>query len=550
MLARGWIEKGGLVADPFGGIGTGGIVCAANGLRWLGCELEVRFVDLANRNFQLNPWTRNGEARIIQGDSRAFASLIGQCQACVTSPPFVNDGIDHACTNVGNKVNRNQQCVSRGRPKHIGGDQQAKQISYGKTAGQLSSLPVGDVGAILTSPPYAGSTTVDGRGITDHQTHTRDIGDIDELNHGYGVTEGQLGAMKDSVDSFRKALTIRAWPTTPNISSVVAGGSNIEPQAGVNSATIGSSPETKSGQTSDGETTVRPTPDRITGIGKAELEAGEEQARLGLCEKSERDAETSANDAGHRKGKSSYTTSKTGMQPAELGTTRMPTSSFFVEHATISGTMTNDSEGTISRNPPQLTISDSSDSKENIPSLESASLNVGEISSVITSPPWEKSDQRGSQESKVDLLQACKRDGKGHGDDNPRRYVGNDYGEANGQLGNTSGDTYWSAVAEIYRQCFLALKPGGHIACVVKSYVKAGKIVPLPDQTWELLQHVGFEPVERVRAMLVKEDSHPGLFEGPVVKKTERKSFFRRLAERKGSPAIDFEEVLFCRKPV
>jgi hypothetical protein len=127
--------------------------------------------------------------------------------------------------------------------------------------------------------------------------------------------------------------------------------------------------------------------------------------------------------------------------------------------------------------------------------------------------------------------------------------IDSEYGQSSGQLGNTSGCTYWGAVKIIYEQCFLALKPGGYIAVVVKSYVKAGKIVPLPEQTWELLQHVGFEPVERVRAMLVKEDSHPGLFDGPVVKVTARKSFFRRLAERKGSPAIDFEEVLFCRKP-
>jgi hypothetical protein len=154
------------------------------------------------------------------------------------------------------------------------------------------------------------------------------------------------------------------------------------------------------------------------------------------------------------------------------------------------------------------------------------------VSSIVTSPPFE-----GIVNTKDPKYVAEKR-------------LFGDYGSSNGQLGNTSGDTYWSAVAEIYRQCFLALKPGGHIAVVVKSYVKAGKIVPLPEQTWKLLQHVGFEPVERVRAMLVKEDSHPGLFDGPVVKKTERKSFFRRLAERKGSPPIDFEEVLFLRKPL
>jgi hypothetical protein len=101
-------------------------------------------------------------------------------------------------------------------------------------------------------------------------------------------------------------------------------------------------------------------------------------------------------------------------------------------------------------------------------------------------------------------------------------------------------------MAQVYAQCLQALRPGGVLACVIKSYVKQGKIVPLPDQTWQLLLHLGFLPLERVRAMLVKEHETPGLF-GQVKTKTERKSFFRRLAEKKGSPAIDYEEVLFVQ---
>jgi len=56
--------------------------------------------------------------------------------------------------------------------------------------------------------------------------------------------------------------------------------------------------------------------------------------------------------------------------------------------------------------------------------------------------------------------------------------------------------------------------------------------------------------VEWIKASLVKQDSHPSLFgDDPVVKTTIRKSFFRRLAEAKGSPAIDHEDVIIVRKP-
>ncbi len=49
--------------------------------------------------------------------------------------------------------------------------------------------------------------------------------------------------------------------------------------------------------------------------------------------------------------------------------------------------------------------------------------------------------------------------------------------------------------------------------------------------------------------MLTSEVEVPDLFGGTVKTGTSRKSFFRRLAERKGSPAIDHETVLFARKP-
>ena len=170
-------------------------------------------------------------------------------------------------------------------------------------------------------------------------------------------------------------------------------------------------------------------------------------------------------------------------------------------------------------------------------------LREGTVDSVVTSPPWEgfiASQQGPDTPANRRLVESGTCGGTG--------FLAAKYGQSDGQLGNTAGDTYWQAVAEIYCQCRLAMKPGGYIAVVVKDYVKNKARVPLCDNTWTLLQHVGFEPVERVRAMLVKEATHDGLFE-PVTTRKERKSFFRRLAERKGSPRIDWEEVLFLRKP-
>ena len=42
-LDRGWFAPGDLIADPFGGVGLGGLIAAYRGLRWVGVELEQRF---------------------------------------------------------------------------------------------------------------------------------------------------------------------------------------------------------------------------------------------------------------------------------------------------------------------------------------------------------------------------------------------------------------------------------------------------------------------------------------------------------------------------
>jgi hypothetical protein len=64
-----------------------------------------------------------------------------------------------------------------------------------------------------------------------------------------------------------------------------------------------------------------------------------------------------------------------------------------------------------------------------------------------------------------------------------------------------------------------------------------------------LCEACGFVEVEWIKASLVKRSEQPGLFGEAVVKTKSRKSFFRRLAEAKGSPAIDHEDVIIVRKP-
>jgi DNA modification methylase len=190
-------------------------------------------------------------------------------------------------------------------------------------------------------------------------------------------------------------------------------------------------------------------------------------------------------------------------------------------------------------------------------------LAAGDIDAVVTSPPYEETNlaqkDRRTWASRMDQIQRAVDRGDDVGEEfrrilakgvNPNSNLRIDgYGTCPEQIGNEKGQTYWQAMRQVYGQCFLALRPGGVMCVVVKDYVKDKKRVPLCDDTLRLLTHLGFEPVVRIHAMLTREHRHAGLFGGTIVTRKERKSFFRRLAEKKGSPRIDHEEVLVVRKP-
>ena len=172
------------------------------------------------------------------------------------------------------------------------------------------------------------------------------------------------------------------------------------------------------------------------------------------------------------------------------------------------------------------------------------------MTGAVTSPPYANSlEQAGG----IDPTKSRHRRG---GPNSQINRSDTRYGATPGQIGAmaegsaTSPETYWTAMRQVYTSMHQALRPGSVMAVVVKDYVKHGRRVPLCDRMAHLLEACGYEVLVRVRAMLVKEH-HVGvdLFSGAEVrKKTERKSFFRRLAEKKGSPGIDWEEIIFARR--
>jgi hypothetical protein len=185
------------------------------------------------------------------------------------------------------------------------------------------------------------------------------------------------------------------------------------------------------------------------------------------------------------------------------------------------------------------------------------SLREGDVNAIVSSSPYEATNV-------VDLPRRAK-DGAAGGigknfreGNRPRGAArkeggkhGESYGETAGQMGQTEGETFWTAAAVIVSQCYRILRPGGVAIWVAKDYVKRGAIVPFCENWRRLCEHAGFVTLCQHRAMLVKDLGDELNLFGPKTRKIkERKSFFRRLAEKRGSPPIDWEMVVCMQKPI
>ena len=160
-----------------------------------------------------------------------------------------------------------------------------------------------------------------------------------------------------------------------------------------------------------------------------------------------------------------------------------------------------------------------------------ANMGDGDFDAAVSSPPY---DELGSGKGRhVDANYS------GYGE----RTSGHGHETNPAQIGGS--EDFWPAARTIVEQVYLALRPGAHACWVVKGFVKNKQLVDFPGQWRQLCEAVGFESVHEHHAMLMHHRGTSNTLEGGTVEHiTESKSFFRRLAEKKGSPRIDYETVL------
>lgn len=486
---------------------------------------------------------REQQARHSHGysasDGQIAALKSGTVDCVVTSPPF-------------------SQPETRDRsPVQSGIMASAITLAYtvdrqGKTEGNIAALPVTGLDGVVTSPPFADSDTKPtklGKG-----KGTRKDGDGAGRNKGdyhYGESEGQIGTLKaDGLESCFVGYT--GLQSVPCSDAKIAAGVSDSGADGASVATgVTSDVRVCPNQSSTKpelrqDTSAYLTPcssGRITSSGEAAAGAGGDSRGEYSDERRLIATATGASDA-EPKNNSSYTTGGNRRKRKGSGTTGSRISKRSAEAATGSSTASDDHgcalsasvdtaighSGQSPHQPSSAIISDAERGK--LPrNINGGSIGLWENSFAenATHPSHVERDALATVAMSAPLPRANENSANTPSDSTPQ--------------------TYWSEMKKVYEQCRLAIKPGGILVVVVKDYVKAKKIVPLCDQTLELLTRLGFTPVARIHAMLVRRTSEPALHGGEIVTTKERKSFFRRLAEKKGSPRIDWEEVIVVRNP-
>lgn len=156
---------------------------------------------------------------------------------------------------------------------------------------------------------------------------------------------------------------------------------------------------------------------------------------------------------------------------------------------------------------------------------------------VVSSPPFEESIGNDKRVGKAATY-------TGHRTD--------EYAPTDGNIGNNTGDTFWSAAALIVQQCYAILRPGGYAAWITGDFVRNKRRVPFGQQWLDLCVACGFEPVLWAVAWKTEHNgTQHGMFGEAREMRKEKVSFFRRLANAKRpETAIANEDVLFVRKPL
>jgi len=153
---------------------------------------------------------------------------------------------------------------------------------------------------------------------------------------------------------------------------------------------------------------------------------------------------------------------------------------------------------------------------------------------IVTSPPYEAA-------TAADYTLAP----KGSFSDIKLPALNSNYGQSEGQIGQERNESYLDAMKICYSE---AARVADVLVCVLKDPTRNGKIRLLGNDTWDLLESVGWKIIDYHYAILFQETQQVDLLGAIHRKPKGRLSFFKRLAYQKGSLISQGEHILIALK--
>ena len=158
FLVDKYTKPGDIVLDPMAGTGILGVIAALRGRNAVQVEIEPRFyewMEKARLNVENTPTLgRKGKIINILGDARRLSELLSQnVNTIITSPPYA-DSLTHEHDELKEtKLVLRKSGENKGKPIALGRSQ--VHTIYSTSSNNIGNLPLGNIDAITTSPPYA-----------------------------------------------------------------------------------------------------------------------------------------------------------------------------------------------------------------------------------------------------------------------------------------------------------------------------------------------------------------------------------------------------------
>jgi DNA modification methylase len=153
-----YTKPGDIVLDPMAGTGILGVIAALRGRNAVQVEIEPRFyewMEKARLNVENTPTLgRKGKIINILGDARRLSELLSQNVNTIITSPSYADSLTHEHDELKEtKLVLRKSGENKGKPIALGRSQ--VHTIYSTSSNNIGNLPLGNIDAIITSPPYA-----------------------------------------------------------------------------------------------------------------------------------------------------------------------------------------------------------------------------------------------------------------------------------------------------------------------------------------------------------------------------------------------------------